>query len=683
MKLHYHAFPFPQSLKTLLRSTIHKLTPRWAALPSRIRRPTAFFSIRLNSSLPLTPFLSKPLTLLLGICLLAPIVQAQNTTNSYTGTSGGSVTTGSNWSLNHVPTVSEDAVFNSSVAGGIRTIGADLTVGSFNVTATSGVYSIRNETSTASDRTLTLGGASDLGNGVSGTAADLLYVATGATFALRGDNPNGAGVLKLALGQDGNFDAAGTLDVSAGVSGNFNVTKTGTGSLTLSGNNTFGSGKTFTLSSGTLNINSATALGAGTFQINGGTTINSTAAFTNQTLTNNNALTMNGDFTFTGTNSLNLGMGNVSLGTTVGTSRTIIVSANTLTIGGQISNGTTANSITKSGAGTLVLSAANSYTGGTALTQGTLAIGSDNALGSGPFTISNSPTIQSVDSTAHTITNMLGTLSGSGVNLTFGATSGGTGNLLFTQSLNLGSGTRILTVNNTTTFSGGTSGSASLTKQGGGTLILGGTGSYTGATAINAGTLLINNANSSSGVTVNGSGSTLGGIGTISGAVTVGSTAAGAVLNPGPKGTNSTSASVGTLTTGALTLSSNANTFHVDAFGTAANQWDKLVSTGAITLGGGSSTLDVTITGGLSFTPGAVYVLVNGTSLVGIFNGIVDNQTVSFSGYDFTADYTSTGFDLVAVPEPSSWLVGALAVITIGWSFFRKSEVKNSKLVNC
>ena len=70
------------------------------------------------------------------------------------------------------------------------------------------------------------------------------------------------------------------------------------------------------------------------------------------------------------------------------------------------------------------------------------------------------------------------------------------------------------------------------------------------------------------------------------------------------------------------------------AFGTATNQWDKLVSTGAISLGT-TSILDVTIASSLTFSPSTTYVLLNGTSLTGTFSGIADNQTVTFSGYDF------------------------------------------------
>lgn len=222
-------------------------------------------------------------------------------------------------------------------------------------------------------------------------------------------------------------------------------------------------------------------------------------------------------------------------------------------------------------------------------------------------------------------------------------------------------------------FAGVISGTGgSLTKTGSGTQTLTGANTYTGVTAVIGGTLLVSNTTGSGtgtgNVTVNGSGITLGGTGTISGTVTLGNTTPGAILNPGPKGTNATSGSVGTLTTGALTLT-GANTVHIDAFGTATSQWDKLVSTGAIDLGTMTSTLDVTIASGLNFSAGTTYVLLSGTSLTGTFGGIADNQVVTFSGYDFTADYTGTAFDLIAVPEPSTSAGAVLAAAAICYSF--------------
>lgn len=87
----------------------------------------------------------------------------------------------------------------------------------------------------------------------------------------------------------------------------------------------------------------------------------------------------NGDFTVTSDDSthiLDLGAGAISLGTADGTTRTITVNSTTLTLGGTISNGTTADSLALAGDGygKLVLTGANTYTGDTTVGAGTLAI---------------------------------------------------------------------------------------------------------------------------------------------------------------------------------------------------------------------------------------------------------------------------------------------------------------------
>jgi autotransporter-associated beta strand protein len=95
-----------------------------------------------------------------------------------------------------------------------------------------------------------------------------------------------------------------------------------------------------------------------------------------------------GDWTFIGTNGaasdLNLGTGTVTLGTPAGTTRTVTIqnAATTLTIGGAISNGTTANSLTKAGPGTLTLNGTNTYTGATTITAGSLLVNGSLASGS-------------------------------------------------------------------------------------------------------------------------------------------------------------------------------------------------------------------------------------------------------------------------------------------------------------
>ena len=313
------------------------------------------------------------------------------------------------------------------------------------------------------------------------------------------------------------------------------LTYSGNGSLTLSGSaNTFSGG--VWLSSGTLDINSATALGStvgsgttymstapGTFVINGPSTIDNTGASA-VTIANSNPVTVNADFAFTGTKDLNLGTGALSLGTAAGTTRTITANAGTLTVGGSISNGTTANALIKAGAGTLALTGSNSYSGGTTITAGTLRIASDTALGSG------------------------GSLSfnGTGATLQLGA------DVTTARSYVLNSAGTIDTNGFTLAQNGAISGTGALVKIGDGTLALGGSNSYSGGTTVNNGTLQLGSVNAlcsaSSGLTMNGGTLDLNGIATAPVALSGG---AGALITNMASGT-------GTLTT---TISSGSSVF--------------------------------------------------------------------------------------------------------------------------
>ncbi|WP_237712349.1 autotransporter-associated beta strand repeat-containing protein [Pedosphaera parvula] len=277
----------------------------------------------------------------------------------------------------------------------------------------------------------------------------------------------------------------GTLEVSVGgvelnnsgvIVGSGALTKTGNGALTLSGASTFSGG--VTLSAGQLNINNGgsssanSAIGVGTLTLAAGTTIDNTSGG-NVTLLPNNAQVWGGNFTYAGSAyNLNLGNGPVSLPSTC----IVMVNGNTLTVGGAISG---AGGITKMGPGTLALLSASTFNGGVNIQEGTLAIGSDWALGTGLLNF-NGAAIQSVDGTAHTITNA--------INFGHDTTFGGTGNLKFTATPPGNATAKTLTVNNPQTeISGALGGASARTVAGTGTLILSGANTYSAGTTITPG----------------------------------------------------------------------------------------------------------------------------------------------------------------------------------------------------
>ena len=157
-----------------------------------------------------------------------------------------------------------------------------------------------------------------------------------------------------------------------------------------------------------------------------------------------------------------------------------VTSGQTETQSSQITDGTSANTVTITGGGTLVLSnASNSYTGGTVVNGGsTVQVTVDGDLGatSGSVTLGNS-TVPSTGASSST----LGTLD----------LSTGTAAVTSARSIviDVGGGV-IVTGTNPWTLSGTVSGSGLLTVTGGGSLILSGSNTYSGGVAISGGSTL-------------------------------------------------------------------------------------------------------------------------------------------------------------------------------------------------
>ena len=257
----------------------------------------------------------------------------------------------------------------------------------------------------------------------------------GGSFTFVGTNNLNLGTGGVALTANSAVATnAGVFTVGGIISGGYSLAKSGIGTLVLSGINTFTGG--MTLSGGTLDINNASALGTGIFTVSSLSTIDNTSggAITNS---KNNPQSWAGDFTFTGSNSLNLGTGAVTL-----TGNTnITTTASTLTIGGGIGG---SYDISKSGSGTLVLKGTGTYTGTTTINAGTLQTGAANVIPSGSNLILNGGTL----STGNTV----GFAEGSS------ASPMGTLSLSSSSTIALGTGTHKLyfSDSHSTSWTGGT-----------------------------------------------------------------------------------------------------------------------------------------------------------------------------------------------------------------------------------
>lgn len=207
------------------------------------------------------------------------------------------------------------------------------------------------------------------------------------------------------------------------------------------------------------------------------------------------------------------------------------------------------------------------------------------------------------------------------------------------------------------------SGVGNLEKAGTGKVILTGNSSgFAGPTKVDAGTLFVNGNLSGSAITVNNG--TLGGSGAV-GPVTV---LAGGNLQPGD--------GIGFLQTGNLTI---AGTFGVEIGGTSVGlTYDQLNVAGTVTLT--DATLSLALN---SFVPdhASLFFLISNDgndAINGTFSGLNDGAIVDLGGvlweisYDANfqngvGDSISGGNDiaLMAVPEPSSVLLGGFGIVAV------------------
>jgi fibronectin-binding autotransporter adhesin len=493
-------------------------------------------------------------------------------TGAITMDDGSSIHITSTASFNNAVTVTGDPTFivapstTTTWNGAISGAGDVVVTGGGTLVLTNASNSYTLGTIVEGSSTLTIDADGEIGNTAGGlTLGD---ASTSGTLKL-GASFNLAATRAFSLGAGGGTIDTNTFNttVSQAITGSGALTKTGTGTLILAANNSYGGG---------------TTISAGTLQLGNGTGI---AGSVTGNILDNAALAFDYSGTAAAYSGVISGSGTVTqmAGTTVLTGTNLYTGLTTISGGTlQLGNGGTAGSIDDTSGvtdnGTLAFNRSDAVSFGTLITGS----GGLTQLGTGTLTLTANNTFTG------TTTISAGTLSiGNG-----GTTGAVAGNIVDNAAL-------IFDRSNALTYAGVISGTGTVTKASTGTLTLTGASTYHGVTTVNAGTLVVNGSISSSAVDVL-TGTTLAGTGTV-GSTTVEN---GATLSPGVGG-------VGTLNvTGTIHFASTSN-YAVDVSGTSATA-DKVIVSGAATIDGG----DITLTNlGGSYLPGQQFTLLTASSV--------------------------------------------------------------------
>ncbi|HHR3907243.1 TPA: autotransporter-associated beta strand repeat-containing protein, partial [Salmonella enterica] len=217
------------------------------------------------------------------------------------------------------------------------------------------------------------------------------------------------------------------------------------------------------------------------------------------------ALTLSGANTYTGGTTINDGTLVATSVDALGTGDVTDNATLELNTGGTFDNAISGSGqVVKSGDKMLTLSGANSYSGGTLISDGTLVASNVESLGTGDVT--NNATLElntggdftnNISGSGQVVKSGDETLTLSGSNTYTGGTTINDGTLVATSVEALGSGDvtndAVLALNTGGDFANNIGGTGSVVKSGDETLTLSGTNSYTGGTTISGGTLVATN----------------------------------------------------------------------------------------------------------------------------------------------------------------------------------------------
>ena len=363
---------------------------------------------------------------------------------------------------------------------------------------------------------ITLGSASSIGAtgnitlGTNGITGGFNLTKVGGGVLNLGSGTSTLGALTINAGGGTLTSTSGTLNISGNFTNNAIFTHN-SGTVIFNGTSQTigGSSSSFynlTISSGTTTLGVATPSVSGTLTVNAGATLalssytlGGTASPSSLTMycgaTNASTITGSGTLTLGGTvNIIDAGTGTsgatISAPITLGAARIFSVaddgsSSVDLTLSGSVSGN---YAITKNGAGTMLLSSANTYSGTTTISQGTLRLGNTSALGtSTAMSVANGATLDlnGINLTAAIPLNINGLGVSSGGALMNSSATAAT----YNGAITLAGVSSIGATGNIFLGSSGIVGGFNLTKVGGGIFNLGSGTSTLGVLTISEGTI--------------------------------------------------------------------------------------------------------------------------------------------------------------------------------------------------
>jgi autotransporter-associated beta strand protein len=527
--------------------------------------------------------------------------------------------TNGNWTGNH-PAAGDNAIFSGAFTNQPNITSATAITGIYMTTGVAQNVTVSGSALTLNGGTVPSGGTAGLGILVDNTSA----------FTLTFSAPLKVGNAQIWRNSSGNLLTVGAVDTNGKaltIDGIGNTTVGGvvsnTGSITMAGSGilTLSNTNTYTggttINSGTVVVNSAASLGA----TGGGAALNAGTVEVSTGFSTSRVYTL----------------GNAASTFNIDSSQTLTV---TSAIGGAL------GTLNKTGTGTMVLSGSNTYLGGTNINAGTLQVNNSGAL-----------------STAGTISFGGGTLQYTASNTTdYSARF----SVAASQAYRIDTNGQNVTLATALISSGG-----SMTKSGTGTLTLTGTNTFNGTATVNGGTLLaagtVGSAlGSTSGITVNSGGTLqLGASNQINNSATM--ALAGGTF---AKGTfaEGTASAVGI---GTLTLSAAGS--HID-FGTG--------TVGILTF---ASLNPASFTLVIDNWTGTVNTVGTGSTDRLIFDSdqASNLSAFSFTGFGVGAKEFNLGggfWEVVAVPEPSSWVSPTLAAVALGGLHFQQRRRRKCRV---